>query len=357
VAVGAAPATSTGGAPAPPQPRALVEQLLFDTERAAASGAVTEILEMVESTEEITDAESALLQRESQRARGLDRQLAGELERPGPSGASGSAGYLREVSGRPRMPAAVERRLVLAAQAGDRSAREQLVEACLPLIAGVARVYRGSATISRLELLQEGVVGLLRALERYDPDRGVAFWAYASWWVRQAMQQLVAELTRPMVLSDRSLRQLSALKRAHHAYLAEHRHEPTVDQLADRTGLTHTQVGELVAVDQVPRSLQQPVSDTDGAVGAFGELLEDPLAEDAYERLLDESELEQVRALLASLNDRERMILRARYGLDGPEQSLRDLGERIGVSAERVRQIEQRALGKLRAAATRTPSS
>ena len=86
---------------------------------------------------------------------------------------------------------------------------------------------------------------------------------------------------------------------------------------------------------------------------AFGELLADPLAGDAYEQLLDHSEIEQIRALLGSLNDRERMILRARYGLDGPEESLRDVGERIGLSGERVRQIEQRALGKLRAAATR----
>jgi len=88
-------------------------------------------------------------------------------------------------------------------------------------------------------------------------------------------------------------------------------------------------------------------------VGAFGELLVDPLALDAYEQLLDHAEIEQIRALLGSLNDRERMILRARYGLDGPEQSLRDIGERIGLSAERVRQIEQRALGKLRTAASR----
>ena len=95
------------------------------------------------------------------------------------------------------------------------------MEAFLPLIAGVARVYRGSEAITRVELMQEGVVGLLRALERYDPEQGVPLWGYASWWVRQAMQQLIAELTRPVVLSDRSLRQLSALKRAHHAYLAD----------------------------------------------------------------------------------------------------------------------------------------
>ena len=214
------------------------------------------------------------------------------------------------------------------------------MEAFLPLIASVARVYRGSRTITRVELMQEGVVGLLRALERYDPEQGVPFWGYANWWVRQAMQQLIAELTRPVVLSDRSLRQLAALKRAHHAFLTEHGHEPTAGQLADQTGLSHAQIGDLVALDRVPRSIDEPLSGPDGEIGAFGELLVDPLAADAYEQLLDHSEIEEIRALLGSLNDRERMILRARYGLDGPEQSLRDLGEQIGVSGERVRQIE-----------------
>jgi RNA polymerase sigma factor (sigma-70 family) len=308
--------------------------------------------EMAAESDHITD-ESELLQAQSLAARALDEDLAAGLRHRRLGGETSSAGYLRDLGDRPRLPAGVERRLIDAAQAGDRRAREELVEAFLPLIAGVARVYRGSRTISRLELMQEGVVGLLRALERYDPELRVPFWGYAAWWVRQAMQQLIAELTRPLVLSDRALRQLSQLKRAHGDYLAEHGREPSGKELAASTDLTHAQVGEMLALERVPRSMDEPVQGAEGELGLFGELLADPLAADAYEQLLDHSEIEQIRALLSSLNDRERMILRARYGLDGPEQSLRDVGEGIGLSAERVRQIEQRALGKLRAAADR----
>src|SRR5262245_36798122 len=112
----------------------------------------------------------------------------------------------------------VRRRLVIAAQAGDRGARHELIAACMPLIMHAARGYRRQGMVERAELAQEGVVGVLRALERFDPELGTPFWGYASWWVRQAFQQLVSELTGPVVLSDRAARQLARLKHAERAY-------------------------------------------------------------------------------------------------------------------------------------------
>jgi len=300
----------------------------------------------------ISRHESETLERESRDARNRDRRLAAELGRGGFHRRASSAAQLRQLGERPRLPVATERALMQAAKGGDRRAREELIEAFLPLIAGMARVYRESRAITRVELIQEGVVGVLRALERYDPTIGAPFWGYASWWVRQAMQQLIAELTRPMVLSDRSLRHLAQLRRAHDVYVQRHGHEPTADELAMDTGLTRAQVADLLALERTPQSVEERIESADGELGAFGDLLADPLAEDAYEQLLNDSEIEQVRALLGSLNDRERTVLRARYGLDGPERSLREIGEGIGLSGERVRQIEHRALGKLRAATT-----
>jgi RNA polymerase sigma factor (sigma-70 family) len=289
------------------------------------------------------------LESASARATGLDRDLAGELQRAAPGRVAGGA-YLRELAARAPLTPERERELVLAARGGDGEARAALVEAFTPAVARMAAAYRNSQTVERLELLQEGVVGLLRALEGYDPERGVPFWGYASWWVRQAMQQLVAELSRPAVLSDRALRRLARLRDAHGELVAESGREPGADALAARSGLAVDQVADLLAVDRPPRSLDAPLEG--GETGTFGDLLDDPLAEAAYEDALLELQAGDLRALLSGLSRREREVLRDRFGLDGrDEASLRDIGGRLGLSAERVRQIETRALGKLRAAA------
>jgi len=294
--------------------------------------------------------ESEALASEAERSGRLDRAIARRLsDRHAPPQAV-SHQYIYDLGQRRRLPAHVEQRLIREAIAGDRGARAELVEAFLPLIGTVARTYRGSPQITRNELMQEGVVGLLRALERYDPSLGVPFWGYATWWVRQAMQQLVAELTRPVVMSDRALRHLSQIKDAH-AELERDRRTATPARLSERTGLEVEQVANLLAADRPPKALEQQIEGEEGHIGTFGELIADPLAEDEYEQVITSIASSQLRALLSGLSDRERAVLDARFGLAGDAETLRDIAQRLGVSGERVRQIESRALGKLRAAA------
>jgi RNA polymerase primary sigma factor len=253
--------------------------------------------------------------------------------------------------GRTRLRPSVERELVVAAEGGDAAARARLVEAFLPTIGGMARMYRGSAAVERSELMQEGVVGLLRALKRYDPEMGTPFWAYASWWVRQAMQQLVAEMTRPMGLSDRALRRLARVKQARREHLQAQASDPSILELVAATGFTREQVESLLAIERTPRGLEEPLTGDEGVTGTLGELLADPVAEDEYGAVIEQMEIEEVRDLAEGLIDRERAIVYAHYGLGRPSETLREIAEGLDLSVERVRQIEERALGKLREAA------
>jgi RNA polymerase sigma factor (sigma-70 family) len=260
-------------------------------------------------------------------------------------------GLRRSTRDRPSVPLSVERRLLRAAIAGDAAARGRLIDLFLPSVAGVARRYRTSSAVDRNELMQAGVMGLLRALERYDPQRGTPFWAYAAWWVREAMQQVVAELARPVILSDRALRQLARIKGARLVYLQEHAREPTSADLADVTGLSCDHVDRLIAADRPSRGLAEPLGRDDEASATVGELLADPAAEEAYQALFRRLEAEGLRTVAVDLAHRERAVLRARYGMGCGEHTLQEIATGLGVSAERVRQIEQQALHKLRAAA------
>jgi RNA polymerase sigma factor (sigma-70 family) len=237
--------------------------------------------------------------------------------------------------------------LVLAAKF-DRGRRGELVDAFCPLIAGLARSYIRPGTVERQELMQQGIVGLLEALERYDPDLGTPFWAYACWWVRQAMQQLVTQLAGPVVLSDRAQRALSRLGAARHTYAQHHRREPTRSDLSAATRLEASHIESLMAARIRARGLDEPVGDGDGGL-CLGDILADPAAEDEFECVGHRTAAEGLGALLGQLDERERYVVGRRFGLDGEERTLRELAGDLGVSAERVRQIEQRALNTMRA--------
>ncbi|HXF97035.1 MAG TPA: sigma-70 family RNA polymerase sigma factor [Gaiellaceae bacterium] len=268
----------------------------------------------------------------------LERELARPLDDP-------ARALLRSL-GAGEEPTELDE-IVRRAQAGDAAAREELIARYLPYLNALARRYRVDG-LEHLDLVQEACVGLLRALARYDPSQGVPFPAYARWWIRHALQEARSDFVRPLRLPPKALRQLARLKSEHERVYALERREPDTRELAARTAIELDQAEALLAADAQTRSLDEPVAGSEGEIGALGELLADPLSGEEYEEVLDSIAGAQLRALLTRLTEREREVVRARFGFDRPPERLAEVGERLGVSAERVRQIEERALAKLR---------
>jgi len=237
---------------------------------------------------------------------------------------------------------------VIAADSGDADACRKLVWTFLPAIGGLARGFHDGAGVGRQELVQEGVVGLLSAAHRYDPGLGTPFWAYAAFWVRKAMQELVAELARPVALSDRAVRDLAQIKAARRQHVQAHGAEPTIEELSRATGLTPAQLESLRATERTPRAIEERLGGETGAT--VGDTIVDPRAEQAYDRVLDEIEIRELRELADRLDERERAVIRAHYGLGEPARTLNEIGGALGLTAERARQIEVGALNRLREA-------
>ena len=287
------------------------------------------------------------------RAAGADVELRRQRRLPAGEAATGAEVTRRiERLGRVESGPDALTRLAVAARRGDVRARERLVAGSLPGIWRQARRYAGR-DVSVADLVQEGVVGVLRARDRFDPTRG-GFPAYAGWWVRQAMQQAIAEQSRAVRLPTHVLWDMHELKEASERFSAAHRRPPSGDELRGLLGWAAPRVDDVLRAQAPAASLDAPAGGVDGGA-AIGDLLEDPLAAETFERVLDETTGGSVRALLSTLTDRERQVLAWRFGLDGDELSLREIGRRLGMSGERVRQIERRALAKLRTAALPPP--
>jgi RNA polymerase primary sigma factor len=237
---------------------------------------------------------------------------------------------------------------VVAAEGGDADASRRLVEAFMPAIDGLARRFPAGAGIEPRELVHEGVAGLLFAARRYDPSLKTPFWAYASFWVRKAMQELVAELTRPVALSDRAVRALAQMRAAGSDYVTAHHAEPTNEQLSAATGLTRAQLESLQAVNRRARAFEEPLEPAPETTGTVGDTIADPFAEQAYEHVLDRIEMREVADVADRLDERERAVLRSHYGLGEQARTLDQIGGALGLTGERVRQIEVGALTKLR---------
>lgn len=241
--------------------------------------------------------------------------------------------------------------LAVQAQSGEPGARERLVESSLPLIQRYASRYAGR-DLERADLVQEGVVGVLRALRRFDAGRGVPFSAYAGWWLRQAMQQAIAEQSRAVRLPTHVLWDIHALKEARRAIAQREGRDATGTELERELGWGRGRYEDVTRAERPALSLDAPYAGDESEVDTFGDLLADPLSEQGFADVLEEAAAPAVRALLSTLSDRERQVLAWRFG-EGVDEplTLQQVGRRLGVSAERVRQIENRALTKLQTAA------
>jgi RNA polymerase primary sigma factor len=255
--------------------------------------------------------------------------------------------YLKEISKNPLLTAEEEQSLGARIKAGDESAREALMSANLRLVVSIAKNYVHRTRIPLLDLIQEGNIGLATAVDKWDYSLGYRFSTYATWWIKQAISKSVTDNSRAIRIPTHIIDQLSKLGKVTNELFQSLHHEPTVAEIAEKMQLTEKKIRELQAIVKDPISIDQTLNDEDEAT--VGDLIADDSIESPIEDLYHEEVTQKVETVLASLETREADILRRRYGFNnGRPQTLEEVGAAYGLSKERIRQIEERALKKLR---------
>ena len=241
-----------------------------------------------------------------------------------------------------------EEEIVLAAQIkkGDKAARELMIKANLRLVVKIAHEYENLG-LPLLDLINEGNIGLIKAVERFDPSKGGKLSTYASWWIKQAIKRALANQGKTIRLPIYLVARVSHMRKASAQLEEIFGREPTDGELADEMGLPEATIGKMRTAAMKPASLDAPIGDDE--CNNFAEIIADENAESPYEQLEDDNVRDMLKQMVQNLSPREIEILRHRFGLDGdPEKTLDEVGERFGVTRERVRQIQNSALGKLR---------
>jgi len=253
--------------------------------------------------------------------------------------------YLREIGRVPLLVYAQEVDLAKRVEKGDKVARRELTEANLRLVVSIAKKYVGRG-LTLLDLIQEGNIGLTRAVEKYDWRRGYKFSTYATWWIRQAITRAIADQARTIRIPVHMVETINKFIRTSRRLMQEMGREPTAEEIAAEMEIDVEKVREIVKVSQEPTSLETPVGEEeDSHLGDFIPTTEPAPEERATEALLKD-EIEEV---LSTLTPREAKVLQMRFGLlDGKTRTLEEVGREFGVTRERIRQIEAKAVRKLR---------
>jgi RNA polymerase primary sigma factor len=252
--------------------------------------------------------------------------------------------FLREVGRRPLLTAAQEVELAKRLERGDLDAKRRMIESNLRLVVSIAKNYRHQG-LPFLDLIQEGTLGLIRAVEKFDWRLGYKFSTYATWWIRQAVARALADQARTIRLPIHIVERLQKMKRAERTLWTQLGREPALEEIAEEANLPLAQAHEVRAAARASASLDQPVGEQEDA--AFGDFVagDDPLPEEKADVSLRRQALSRA---LAALPDRDRQVLALRYGLGGVEaKTLDDVGLRLGLSRERIRQIERDSLKRL----------
>jgi RNA polymerase primary sigma factor len=248
-------------------------------------------------------------------------------------------------AGRHRLlTAAEEVELSKRVERGDRAAKEEMINCNLRLVISIAKRYQGHG-VPLLDLIQEGVIGLNRAVEKFDWRRGFKFSTYATWWIRQACQRAISNLSTTIRIPTHVHERRVRLARARQRLEAEHGVPPTAEELAQATGLELHYVQEALGAVEASVSLNQPIGSNED--GEYGDLFSDPLAVDPAEEAGSSFDRQLVRRAVERLGEDERRVITLRFGLDGDPQSLEAIGRALGLSRERVRQLEAKALNAL----------
>ncbi|MCS1411632.1 MAG: RNA polymerase sigma factor SigA [Verrucomicrobia subdivision 3 bacterium] len=254
--------------------------------------------------------------------------------------------YLREIGQVPLLKPEEENELAIRIQNGDIEAREKMIKANLRLVVKIAHYYEGLG-LPLLDLISEGNIGLMKAVERFDPTKGSRLSTYGAWWIKQAIKRSLANQSKTIRLPVHLVDKISKLKRTAAKLQELFGREPTDQELAEEMEMTPRQIARLHTVAVRPASLDSPIHEDESAT--LADLVCDENAETPYARLEEKTVNDMLKDLIKNLPAREALILDHRFGLSGgPERNLEEVGEFIGVTRERVRQIQNIALARLR---------